>query len=110
MTGWSLYASPRSAWSAVTLVRTSVSGFLSDVWHGGGLRGETADEAFFVRCDRGVMTQDDLDNGRLVCLVGLAPVRPAEFVLFRIGIQTGSTSADRPAPHPWPPDARPTWP
>ncbi len=91
-------------------VRQSVSGFLSGVWRGGGLQGRTADEAFFVRCDRGVMTQNDIDNGRLVCLIGVAPVRPAEFVLFRIGIQTGATPTDRPAPHPWPPDARPSWP
>jgi len=91
-------------------VRQSVSGFLSGVWHGGGLQGQTSDEAFFVRCDRGVMTQNDIDNGRLVCLIGVAPVRPAEFVLFRIGIQTGATPTDRPAPHPWPPDARPSWP
>jgi hypothetical protein len=38
-----------------------------------------------VRCDRSTMTQNDLDNGRLVCLIGVAPLRPAEFVIFRIG-------------------------
>ena len=47
--------------------------------------GRTPDEAFFVKCDRTTMTQNDLDNGRLVCLVGVAPVHPAEFVIFRIG-------------------------
>ena len=40
---------------------------------------------FFVRCDRSTMTQNDLDNGRLVCLIGVVPLRPAEFVIFRIG-------------------------
>ena len=38
-----------------------------------------------MRCDRTTMTQNDLDNGRLVCLIGVAPLRPAEFVIFRIG-------------------------
>ena len=43
------------------------------------------EEAFFVRCDRSTMTQNDLDNGRLICLIGVAPLKPAEFVVFRIG-------------------------
>ena len=43
----------------------------------------TAEEAFFVRCDRTTMTQDDIDNGRLICQVGLAPVKPAEFAILR---------------------------
>ena len=38
-----------------------------------------------MRCDRSTMTQNDLDNGRLVCLIGVAPLKPAEFVIFRIG-------------------------
>lgn len=45
----------------------------------------TENKAFFVRCDRTTMTQDDIDNGRLVCHVGVAAVRPAEFVIIRIG-------------------------
>jgi uncharacterized protein len=68
-----------------TRVRESVAAFLLDQWRAGRLRGRTAGEAFFVRCDRSTMTQQDLDEGRLVCLIGVAPVRPAEFVLFRIG-------------------------
>ena len=40
---------------------------------------------FFVRCDRTTMTQDDIDNGRLIVLIGIAPIKPAEFVIFRIG-------------------------
>jgi len=49
------------------------------------LLGATASEAFFVRCDRSTMTQSDLDNGRLVCLVGVAALKPAEFVVLRFG-------------------------
>jgi hypothetical protein len=66
-------------------VRSSVSDFLSTLWRQGGLTGSTPDKAFFVRCDRTTMTQDDIDQGRLVCEVGIAPVRPAEFVIIRIG-------------------------
>ena len=51
----------------------------------GALLGDKPEKAFFVKCDRSTMTQNDLDNGRLVCLIGVAPLRPAEFVIFRIG-------------------------
>ena len=54
----------------------------------GALLGSSAKEAFFVRCDRSTMTQNDLDNGRLICLVGVAVLKPAEFVIFRIGQKT----------------------
>ena len=66
-------------------VRSAVSDFLVDEWQQGALAGRTAEEAFFVRCDRSTMTQDDLDDGRLVCVVGVAPLKPAEFVIIRIG-------------------------
>jgi phage tail sheath protein FI len=72
-------------WSAV---RRSLTGFLTSVWRSGALMGTTADEAFFVKCDRTTMSQDDIDNGRLICLVGIAPVKPAEFVIFRISQKT----------------------
>ena len=65
-------------------VRQSITNFLTTVWRSGALFGLKADEAFFVRCDRTTMTQDDIDNGRLICVIGIAPVKPAEFVIFRI--------------------------
>ncbi len=65
-------------------VRQSISNFLLRVWRDGALMGATQEEAFFVRCDRTTMTQDDIDNGRLIVLVGIAPVKPAEFVIIRI--------------------------
>src|SRR4051794_2904050 len=65
---------------------------LMDVWRGGGLVGSKPEEAFYVRCDRTTMTESDIESGRLVCLVGVAPVRPAEFVLFRIGQWTAAAS------------------
>ncbi|MDT7689994.1 MAG: uncharacterized protein QOE46_2753 [Acidobacteriota bacterium] len=66
-------------------VRRTVEDFLFNEWRSGALLGEKPEQAFFVRCDRSTMTQNDLDNGRLICLVGVAVVKPAEFVIFRIG-------------------------
>lgn len=58
--------------------------FLRGQWRLGALFGRTEKEAFFITCDRTTMTQDDILNGRLICEIGIAPVRPAEFVVFRI--------------------------
>jgi hypothetical protein len=66
-------------------IRQTVEDFLFNEWKSGALMGLKPEEGFFVRCDRTTMTQNDLDNGRLVCLVGVAVVKPAEFVIFRIG-------------------------
>ena len=65
-------------------VRQSVTDFLTGVWRDGALQGTTPEEAFYVKCDRTTMTQDDIDKGRLIIEVGVAPVKPAEFVIFRI--------------------------
>ena len=66
-------------------VRRTVEDFLLNEWQMGALLGDKPEKAYFVRCDRTTMTQNDLDNGRLVCLVGVAAIKPAEFVIFRIG-------------------------
>lgn len=66
-------------------VRRTIEDFLLNEWMSGALLGDKPEKAYFVRCDRSTMTQNDLDNGRLVCLVGVAALRPAEFVIFRIG-------------------------
>lgn len=73
-------------------IRSTVEDFLLVLWQQGALLGETPEQAFFVRCDRTTMTQNDLDNGRLVCLVGIAPTKPAEFVIFRIGQWTADAN------------------
>lgn len=78
-----------SLWARVVETITS---FLTGVWKTGALMGTTADQAFFVRCDRSTMTQDDIDNGRLVVEIGIAPTYPAEFVIFRIGQFTASSN------------------
>jgi len=69
-------------------VRETIRNFLNTVWRSGALQGAKADEAYFVRCDRSTMTQDDIDNGRLIVQIGIAPVKPAEFVIFRIQQKT----------------------
>jgi Bacteriophage tail sheath protein len=70
-------------------MRRTIEDFLLGLWKDGALLGDKPEQAYFVRCDRTTMTQNDLDNGRLVVLIGVAPVKPAEFVIFRIGQWTG---------------------
>jgi phage tail sheath protein FI len=82
-TQWAVFEPNGDAlWRNIT---QTVRDFLDVQWRSGALLGRTPEEAFFVRCDRSTMTQNDLDNGRLICLIGVAPVKPAEFVIFRIG-------------------------
>jgi phage tail sheath protein FI len=68
-------------WARVT---DTIRAFLRAQWRAGALLGRTEDQAFFIICNETVMTQDDIINGRLICEIGVAPVRPAEFVIFRI--------------------------
>jgi uncharacterized protein len=69
-------------------VKEAVDSFLYNEFVSGNLLGDSASEAYFVRCDRTTMTQNDLDNGRMICLIGVAVLKPAEFVIFRIGQTT----------------------
>lgn len=74
-------------------VKQTVTQFLTGVWRTGALFGSTPEEAFFVKCDQSTMTQDDIDNGRLIIVIGVAPVKPAEFVIFRIAQWQGGSAA-----------------
>jgi hypothetical protein len=69
-------------------VREAIRLFLSLQWRGGALFGSTEKDAFYVICDETTMTQADIQQGRLVCQVGVAPVRPGEFVQLRIARYT----------------------
>ena len=70
-------------------VKQSVTGFLTTIWRSGALEGQKAEEAFFVNIGYNVtMTQDDIDNGRLIVEIGVAPVKPAEFVIVKISQKT----------------------
>jgi uncharacterized protein len=66
-------------------LRRQCAVFLDALFRAGALQGSASDEAYFVRCGPDTMTQDDLDNGRLTLVVGIAPVKPAEFVIITIG-------------------------
>jgi phage tail sheath protein FI len=74
-------------------VRQTIGDFLDTTWRSGALQGATASQAYFVKCDMTTMTQDDIDNGRLICVIGIAPVKPAEFVIFRIQQFTQATGS-----------------
>ncbi|EAR22016.1 phage tail sheath family protein [Nitrococcus mobilis] len=90
-TQWAVFEpNNRRLWANI---RRTVEDFLLVLWRQGALMGATPKEAFFVRCDRTTMTQNDLDFGRLICLIGLAPTKPAEFVIFRIGQWTADARA-----------------
>ncbi|HEY3857292.1 MAG TPA: phage tail sheath C-terminal domain-containing protein [Verrucomicrobiae bacterium] len=67
----------------------SVSAFLTTQWRDGALFGLKPEDSFYVRCDETTMSADDIQNGRLICQIGVAIVRPAEFVIFRIQQITG---------------------
>ncbi len=69
-------------------VRRTIEVFLSGMWKNGAFAGGTEDEAFFVDIGPNTMSKDDIDNGRLVCVIGVAPVKPAEFVIFRLTQKT----------------------
>lgn len=70
-------------------VKRTIDGFLRTMWREGALAGTSEAEAFFCNIGRSTMSQDDIDNGRLICVIGVAPVKPAEFVIFRITQKTG---------------------
>jgi phage tail sheath protein FI len=74
-------------------VKQTITEFLRTQWRLGALFGATEEEAFFVRVDRSTMTDDDINNGRLIVVIGIAPVRPAEFVIFRIAQLTSSATS-----------------
>lgn len=89
-TNWVVFEPNTEAlWSRV---KRTVEMFLASTWRSGALAGSSPSEAFFVDIGRNTMTQDDIDNGRLICVIGVAPVKPAEFVVFRIGQYTSESN------------------
>jgi phage tail sheath protein FI len=65
-------------------IRRNVSAFLVNEWRNGALFGSRPEEAFYVKCDAESNPQESVDLGRVVCEIGIAPVKPAEFVIFRL--------------------------
>jgi phage tail sheath protein FI len=68
-------------------VSRTLTGFLRGLWSAGALFGESAEQAFYVKCDAETNPPESIDQGKLVVEVGIAPVKPAEFVVFRISQQ-----------------------
>jgi len=90
-TQWAVFE-PNNEGLWVKIVQ-SISSFLFGIWKSGALVGASPKEAFFVKCDRSTMTQDDIDNGRLIVIIGLAPIKPAEFVILRIAQSTADSNS-----------------
>ncbi|WP_316528769.1 phage tail sheath family protein [Kitasatospora brasiliensis] len=76
-------------WSSI---RRNITAFLTEEWRRGALFGRTAAEAFYVKCDRDNNPPESIDLGQVVCEIGVAPVKPAEFVVFRLSQFSDSTS------------------
>lgn len=74
-------------------VRRLVHDLLTRFYDAGAFRGETTKDAFFVRCDRTTTTQHDLDSGRMICLVGVAPVEPVEYILIEMALTSDGVRA-----------------
>jgi uncharacterized protein len=90
-TQWAVFEkNDEVTWANIT---QTVYDFLYNEWRNNALMGTKPEQAFFVRCDRSTMTQNDLDNGRLVCLIGIAVIKPAEFVIFRVSQFTASAAS-----------------
>lgn len=76
-------------------IRRDASAFLTVLWRQGALRGATAEQAFFVKCDAETNPPEVVDAGQVVIVIGIAPVKPAEFVIFRIGqSSTGASTSE----------------
>ncbi|MDR2132013.1 MAG: phage tail sheath family protein [Clostridiales Family XIII bacterium] len=90
-TNWVVFEPNNSSlWARI---QVTISAFLETLFRSGMLAGETADEAFFVEIGPTTMSQDDILNGRLICNIGIAPSRPAEFVIFRLTQYTAESGA-----------------
>lgn len=76
-------------WSSI---RRNITAFLTEQWRQGALFGRTPAEAFYVKCDGENNPQESIDLGQVVCEIGVAPVKPAEFVVFRLSQFSDSTS------------------
>ncbi|MEV6342340.1 phage tail sheath subtilisin-like domain-containing protein [Actinoplanes sp. NPDC051851] len=73
-------------------IRRNINAFLTEEWRRGALFGATAAESFYVKCDAETNPPEVIDRGQVVCEIGLCPVKPAEFVVFRLSQFSDSTS------------------
>jgi len=75
-------------------IKRDISAFLTIQWRQGALMGATPEEAFFVQCDAETNPPEVIDAGQVVAVIGIAPVKPAEFVIFRIGQSAAGTQVE----------------
>lgn len=81
-TRWTVFEkNTEKLWARVS---NAINDFLTRLWREGALTGAKPEEAFFVKCDQTTMTQDDIEHGKLICIIGVAPTKTAEFSIFRI--------------------------
>jgi phage tail sheath protein FI len=73
-------------------IRRTIASFLVRQWRDGALFGQTADEAFYVKCDSETNPAENIDAGQVTCEIGIAPVKPAEFVVFRLAQYSGGAA------------------
>ena len=74
-------------------VKRTINSFLIGLWRQGALLGATPGEAYYVKCDEETNPPESIDEGKLVVEIGIAPVKPAEFVVFRISQWQGAAAA-----------------
>lgn len=88
---WAVFEpNDRTLWKTL---RSEVTGFLQNVYADGALMGATAEQAFFVKCDEETNPPESIDLGQVVTVIGIAPVKPAEFIIFKIGQNAGGAEA-----------------
>jgi hypothetical protein len=81
----------RTLWKSI---RRDISAFLTRVWRDGALMGATPEEAFFVQCDEETNPPEVIDAGEVHTVIGVAPVKPAEFIVFRISQSAGGAEIE----------------
>jgi len=74
-------------------LRIAVSNFLTRVWNDGALFGSTPSQAFYVKCDSETNPPEEIEAGKVTCEIGVSPVKPAEFVIFRLSQFSGGESS-----------------
>jgi Bacteriophage tail sheath protein len=91
-TQWSVFEpNDQTLWTSLTI---AISNFLSRTWRSGALFGTSPSEAFFVKCDAETNPPEVIEAGQVVCEIGISPVKPAEFVIFRLSQFTGGAGAE----------------
>jgi uncharacterized protein len=91
-TQWAVFEpNDQRLWTSLTI---AISNFLNRTWRSGALFGASATDAYFVKCDSETNPPEVIEAGQVVCEIGISPVKPAEFVIFRLSQFTGGGGAE----------------